>query len=107
MRDRFAEPVVQQQLSKKTDSPLGASKTCAARSLNSAVIIAPPGIGALLHRGSNGDAAGATKLSRDSRDWDPVIARDWWSKHVLGKTFIECRSFFMVYRCAGSHTLAK
>ena len=39
------------------------------------------------------------KLSRDPRDWDPVIARDWWSKHVLGKTFIECRSFLMIYRC--------
>lgn len=53
------------------------------------------GIGKLFHRGSNGDA----RLSRDPRDWDVNIARDWWSKHVLGKTFVECRSFLMIYRC--------
>lgn len=56
--------------------------------------IASTGAGRLFHNGSNDDVT----LSRDPRDWDPVIARDWWSKHVLGKTFIECRSFLMIYR---------
>ena len=61
------------------------------------VFIPTTGISRLLHRGANSNAEG-TKLSRDARDWDPVLARDWWAKHVLGKTLIECRSFLMIFR---------
>ena len=54
--------------------------------------------------------AGAVRRSKDDppappiphtdADWDVNAARDWWAKTLFGKTFIEARSFFMIYRWA-------
>ena len=40
----------------------------------------------------------APPIPRNDADWEVTLARDWWAKTLFGKTFIEARSFFMIYR---------
>jgi len=40
----------------------------------------------------------AAPIPRNDADWEVTLARDWWAKTLFGKTFIEARSFFMIYR---------
>ncbi len=40
----------------------------------------------------------AAPIPRNDADWEVTLARDWWAKILFGKTFIEARSFFMIYR---------
>lgn len=37
-----------------------------------------------------------TRDAQQGERADPL--QDWWARHVLGKTFIECRSFAMIFR---------
>lgn len=54
-----------------------------------------PKKGAAVHLG---EETMGPALSCDPKDWDSEIGRTWWQTNVLGKTFIECRSFLMVFR---------
>lgn len=46
----------------------------------------------------HGEQTVVQQLSSDAADWLSTIGRNWWLQYVLGKTFIECRSFLMVFR---------
>ena len=37
-------------------------------------------------------------VQRHDQEWDAELAQDWWERTVFGKTFIEARSSFMLFR---------
>ncbi len=50
--------------------------------------------------GSGASAKQAEVLSSVGLSWDPANAKEWWKRFVFGKTFVERRSIFSIYRCA-------